>query len=102
MDFYDEEWMYTYSRLSEDPRCAVLLPIWKALESQWIAVQAQQRFLNLAIVQAQQRVDLADEELDRVVDLVDDATKKKQLLFKIAPHLLKRPVLGRQLKTMAV
>ena len=107
LDFYDEEWMYTFSRLSEDPRCAALLPAWKALESQWIAVQAQQRFLNLAIVQAQQRVDLADDELDRVVDLVDDATKKKQppvhpLLFKVAPHVLKRPVLGRQLKTMAV
>ena len=55
LDFYDEEWMYTFSRLSEDPRCAALLPTWKALESQWIAVQAQQRFLNLAIVQAQQR-----------------------------------------------
>jgi hypothetical protein len=49
LDFYEEEWRCTFSRLSEDPRCAPLLPTWKVLESQWTAVQTQQRFLNLAM-----------------------------------------------------
>ena len=49
---------------------------------------------------------LADDELNALVDSVHVATQKRQppvhpLLFKVSPSMLKRHVLGRQLRAMA-